>query len=133
MTGQEPMIRHLEMIQSCVQRMETFSRHCKTLAFALLLAAVVFPSESWTQVGVSYAIAVVLWLFDSKYLHYERRFRKHYDCVRNAGPDASTNFNLELCDQYKDDPSFWGTALSWSCLLFHIPIAAGVVLAQLPI
>lgn len=104
----ENTVKHLEMIQAVVTRLAQNSFAYKAWAVALVSAilALAVKNEAYPFVLVALLPALVFWGLDAFYLRQERLFRRLYDVVRGAYPDAPSPAPFSMQTKpYKDlDP-----------------------------
>jgi hypothetical protein len=104
----ENAVKHLEMIQAVVTRLAQNSFAYKAWAVTLVSAilALAINSGAYPFILVALLPTLVFWGLDAYYLRQERLFRRLYDVVRGAYPDASTPAAFSMkAEAYKDlDP-----------------------------
>ncbi|MDX2362398.1 MAG: hypothetical protein QNK23_16435 [Crocinitomicaceae bacterium] len=85
-------IKHLEMIQGIVTRMNTNSFQIKgfTLAIVTGVLAVYANTKNIWLIQIGYIPVIILWILDSYYLQHERKFRGLYNSIVNES--VSTDF-----------------------------------------
>jgi hypothetical protein len=118
--------KHLEMIQSVITRLAsngaTLKSFCITLVTAVcgLAATLQRPNVALLSLLPIFAFAIV----DAQYLRTERRMRGLYDKERRE--DWRTPPTFEIAVSRAPAESFIAALLSWSILIFYIPLALGV-------
>jgi hypothetical protein len=113
-------IRHLEFIQSVIDRMASNSflikGWCITLVSGLLgLAA---KDKDQRFIIVVFFPALMFWMLDAYYLRQERLFRKKYDEVGQS-PEESTDFSMNISTVEKKVDSWLRVAFSKTLFLFY--------------
>ncbi|MDR6659735.1 hypothetical protein J2W51_002305 [Tardiphaga robiniae] len=119
-------VKHLEMLQAAISRMATQSAaskgYCITLTTALLGLAV---ANKLPKLGVlTFAPILAFALLDTQYLRLERRFRAVFERVAGEDWSGMPNFNLKPAPSA--DHGYWACFLSWSIMVFYLPLTAGV-------
>ena len=135
MDADEKVVRHLEMVQSVIERMARNSFLLKGWAVTLVAASLWLIARSGTS-GFSAGFLVVLlavafWGLDGYFLRQERLFRKLYDSVRTA---KETDFSMDTRRFSEGVPDIWMTCVGDpspnTLLRFYAPLlAAGVILS----
>lgn len=97
MENNQDKIRHLQMIQSIVDRMGKNSFSLKGWAVGVMVAIYAFAGQNYNKaVIVTLIPLIIFWILDSYYLMLERKYRRLYDEVRekdNNKIDFDMNFN----------------------------------------
>lgn len=85
----EKKIKHLEFIQSIINRMNSNSFAIKGWAITIVsaLLALYASSSKVTYVFVAIIPTIIFWCLDSYYLQQERKFRGLYSDVINSNPE----------------------------------------------
>ena len=93
----EEKIKHLEFIQSAINRMANHSFLLKGWAVTLTggLLALTFKEVNRRYLLISLAVLVLFWLLDAYYLSRERRFIALYETVRKKHGE-STDFSMDI-------------------------------------
>lgn len=110
----EDRIAHLGMIQAVIARMAEESARMKQFALATMgiVASTAEATGSWPLALVGLALTLVFWGLDAQYLRQERRFRAHYDHVRQApGP---TDFAMAPTAEPRAGPGLGAALAGWS-------------------
>lgn len=119
----EAKLKHLEFIQSVINRMATNSFLFK--GWAITVAAILSTYASTQSkdriVILSVFVTVAFWLIDSFYLSLERCYRDYYEEVAAAKPN-NTNLSMKL--SAGSNPSKWvNAALSRTLIIFYGVVA----------
>lgn len=100
----EKVVKHLEMIQGVVDRLNRNSFLVKSWSLVFFVVAVVLVAiENWrddTVVLVFLVPIVGLWILDGYFLWQERLFRQVYEAVRQQ---SDTDFKMDP-GEHKDKP-----------------------------
>ena len=123
----EAKLRHLEMVQSVINRMASNSFQLKGWSVVLVSALLVLVSEKdSTWLLISLVPTLVFWGLDAYFLCQERRYRRLYDHVCKLEPDK-INFSMATS-------CFSGRYLTWfssfrsiTLVPFYLALVAGVV------
>lgn len=93
----EHRIKHLEFIQSAINRMASNSFFLKGWAVTLTggLLALTFKEINRHYLLISLVVLGSFWLLDGYYLSRERRFVALYDLVRTSQEDG-TDFSMDI-------------------------------------
>jgi hypothetical protein len=94
----EAKVKHLEFIQSAINRMANHSFLLKGWAVTLTggLLALTFKEINRRYLFISLAVLVLFWLLDAYYLSRERRFIALYETVRKKHGE-NTDFSMDIC------------------------------------
>ena len=121
-------IKHLEMIQSIITRLNTNSFHIKGLAITIVAAilAVYAATNKPDFILIAIFPPIIFWFLDTYYLQMERKFRGLYDEVA-----AVTNNNQEIKPFDMRTDFYSGGKYTYLCVLFsksiwpvYVPIIA---------
>lgn len=134
MACKDPAIRHLEMIESNIDRMSRNSFELKGWTVAIVsLMSVLSSKDSNTKIfWLSFIPVFTFWFLDSYYLSLERQFRALYRKV-------SESESLDLCmerDIGELQPfcnkslHFLACVFSKTELLFYLPLLGAVSLVM---
>ena len=121
----EHKIKHLEMIESIINRMGNNSFLLKGWAVTLLSGIFVLSDKDTDKMFflVAYIPIIVFWLLDSYYLFQERLFRYHYDKVRDRSEDE-IDFSMQTnVEGLKNKDIYWGVVFSTTERWFYLPLA----------
>jgi len=125
-------IKHLEMLQTIIQRMAGNSFMLKgwsVILVSALFALAVDASKS-RLVFLAYLPAFVFWLLDGYFLYQERMFRKLYDKVRETSEDA-IDFSMNTAPVAGQVASWLRVMFSRTLFLFHGAIILTISLVWL--
>ena len=126
--------KHLEIMQSVIQRMAENSRSCKMWCVTLVAATLVLVARTGEPRHALIALApmALFYLLDAYYLMLERRFRRSYNAF------VGKVHAREVCasDLYAVTPEgtvapglLWSMFRSFSVLPFYFAVAGTVLLA----
>ncbi|WP_415221452.1 hypothetical protein [Pseudophaeobacter arcticus] len=120
-------MKHLDMLQAIVVRMNTCSQQCKVAAMAILSAIIGLATTTGNpEVALTAIPLVLLFAFlDAHYLTLERSFRSKFDEVRYTELLEAPDFDLSSIQ----DRSIWSAIISPSVLAFYVGMVAVVVAA----
>jgi hypothetical protein len=92
----EAKLKHLEFIQSVINRMATTSFVLKGWAITIIggLLALTFKETNRQYLYISAVVLLMFWLLDAIYLAQERRFVGLYDKVRTL-KDEEVDFSMD--------------------------------------
>ena len=115
-------IRHLELIQSVVDRQgrNSFSLKGWSVIIVTAILAISFEACGSRLVWLAFVPAFSFWGLDAYYLLQERLFRKLYDAVRSG--EKVEPFSMDCSDYISKVDSWLKIAFSVSVLGFHLPI-----------
>lgn len=85
-------IKHLEFIQSNVERMGSNSFKIKTSAITFVAASILSSTQNPKYAIASIPAVILFWFMDSYYLWQERKFRGLY----NDAAGISNNFEIKI-------------------------------------
>lgn len=124
MTGDEKVVRHLEMIQDIINRLGRNSFLIKGASIVFVVTSQVlitvsgglFLKYQMASVGIT-LLTIGFWILDGYYLRQNRLFRYHYDHVRKQN---NTDFNMDVGIHKIRPYSRWGSAIfSVTCVIFY--------------
>lgn len=116
---QEDKRKHLEMIQSVINRLSTNSFLLKGWSVLLVsgMLALAVNSENWNFVYLAFLPVIALWVLDGFFLWQERLYRNLYDEVRQK--DAKlVDFSMSI-HHLKHTTSWLSAIFSRTLVLFH--------------
>jgi len=127
MNDDERRIKHLEFIQSVINRMGHNSFVLKGWSVTLVAAIFVLAAKNADEGYTLFAIlpGLAFWGLDAYYLRQARLFRKLYDGVRKGERDDD-QYTMNTADYAADVPSWWSTAWSGTVAGLHGMIIAVV-------
>jgi hypothetical protein len=119
----ENTIKHLELIQAIVSRMNTNSFHLKSLAVTLTTAiiAVSFTLNQLMMNLISFIPIMIFWFLDSYFLKQERMFRGLYNDIVK-GEKSIKEFDMNIESYHAGCYSFKNAFYSKTLLRFYFPI-----------
>ncbi len=111
----ESKIKHLEMLQAVITRMNTNSFMIKGWMITLVSAIFALSAKDANSryVIITYICIPAFWLLDAFYLSQERQYRALYDAVRVS---QNTDFSMDA-SEYKKDRNTWFSAFFSTTLL----------------
>ena len=123
MTGEEKVVKHLEMIQSVVNRLGRNAFMLKGWSMTILVVTVAlmakyeYPHNPYIVLLLILPI-IAFWILDGYFLWHENLFLKVYDAVRCR---SETDFAMDI-KQYKSEPKCkWRNAVfSVTLVLFYM-------------
>lgn len=123
--------KHLELIQSVINRMASNSFQLKGWSVVLVSAlfALAGAGAKVYFVYLAYLPAVAFWVLDGYFLWQERMYRKLYDAVRQeTDPDSDFSMNAY---KYKDKVQSWlDTCWSITLRIFHGMIISAIIIVM---
>ena len=124
--------KHLEFIQSVINRLATASFRLKGWAVVLVSALFVLLKDGAGGVVPAALFPVLIfWGLDGYFLWQERLFRTLYDHVRLL-KDDSVDFSMDVSPYRNGWKQTWvGAILSITLILFYGALAAALVVAVL--
>jgi len=119
----ENKLKHLEFIQSAINRMAGYSFLLKGWSVTLVVALFAFAVKEINEINCAYIIVVYLpvfifWLLDGYFLWQERSFRVLYDRVRKKSDDQ-INFSMDI----KGIKKFHGGKNTWMWSIFSTTLS----------
>lgn len=120
----ENQVRHLEMIQGIITRMNSNAFALKALAGVITASVIAYAGAA--QSAVSWLVlagivpVAVFWLMDAQYLRQERLFRKLYAGVRRG--EVADPFHMDFLRYNKEVHTVGRIAISWSVLWFYLAL-----------
>lgn len=126
-------IKHLEMIESIIERMARNSFQLKGWAMTIVAAVLALNTK---PVNLNFMIIVstpilVFWILDSFYLQQERRYRVLYSNVIKK-EENNVDFNLNTRENtYSDSEAkkicFLNCMFSITEVIFYVPVAVSLI------
>lgn len=122
----ESKFKHLEMIQSIIQRMANNSFLLKGWTITLIVAIFALSDNDMNQnyFGLVYIPVLAFWFLDSYYLQLERKYKQLYNDVRQK-QDIDFDLNIENINaqtRKKQDLLYLKCLFSACESIFYIPI-----------
>ena len=123
-------IKHLEMIQNIITRMNTNSFQIKRMAILVVSAILVFSASDKTPNLALVAIFPLLlfWYLDSFYLNQERKFRGLYNDLVKGNPKKIKPFQMRIDLYTEGEYSFWSAFLSRTICSTYLFVCIAMVL-----
>jgi len=118
-------IKHLEMVQTVINRMASNSFMLKGWAVTLVAGVFALAAKDSNQIFflIAYVPIVMFWCLDSYYLRLERQYRVLYNKIR-ADQSDETDFNLSPPPtDVNDETKLHQSLLSLTELGFYLPFA----------
>lgn len=108
-------IKHLEMIQAIITRMNTNSFHLKGLAITIVAAilAVYASTQKLDFILIAIFLPIIFWFLDTYYLQMERKFRGLYNDVARVSDKPK---DIKLFAMRPD--LYTGGKYAYFCVLF---------------
>jgi hypothetical protein len=129
MSPLEPKLKHLEFVQSAINRMSQNSFTIKGWAITLISALIALGVQQANPALVRVAALPILlfWFLDAFYLSRERHFRLLYEKIVAEQTDTDLSMNVRaLRKPWRDIPL---ALLSRSVWPFYLLMAVAVVIA----
>ena len=130
---EENKIKHLEMIQNIITRMNTNSFQIKELTITIVAAllAVYASTSKLDLILIAIIPSILFWHLDTYYLNQERKFRALYNDVAGVSKNPKDIKVFEMCsDLYK------GGRYSYSSAMFSrtiCPLYVSIIIILLTI
>jgi|SRR6266849_5877069 len=129
--GVEAKLKHLEFIQSVINRLSGNSFLLKGWSVTLVAAlfALAAKDANKNYILVAYLPVLLFWNVDAYFLSQERKFRGLYDEVRMKR-EEEINFSMDTQPYHTAKNSWARSSLSVTLLLFYLPLAAIMLLVM---
>ena len=113
-------VKHLEMVQAVITRMDSNSLHIKGWGVVIVSAILALAASKTTTnfVYISFLPTVVFWILDGYFLWQERLFRSLFDRIRKA-PDSETDFSLDTSVVRHDVKPWIAAMFSKTLIIFY--------------
>ena len=122
-------IKHFELIENVIERMEKNSFMLKSWTMTLVVAICALSSQDSNAkfIIVAFLPIILFWVLDSYYLLQERKFRTLYSMVIDLKEDE-IDFNLDVSNDKlgKKNISIFKCLFSFTEIFFYIPIFVAV-------
>ena len=122
----EDRIRHLEMIQSVINRLNTNSFQFKGMAITIVAAllAIYASTQKTDFILIAVLPTIIFWLLDASYLGFERKFRELYKDMAglNENPTYTTLFEMNTEDYKGGDFFYPKVVFSHTIWPIYLPI-----------
>lgn len=114
----ETQIKHLEMIQSVINRIASHKPQYKGWYITLIIAINIFGTSKIInkQVCLVFIITLCFWIITSYYLYLERLYIKLYEDVRLY---VKKDFDMNI-SSYKSTSKFFKGFISLSHVIYYI-------------
>jgi uncharacterized membrane protein len=124
----EKKIKHLEFIQTIINRMAGNSFLIKGWAITLVAALFALSSKDANKnyIIISFLPVIIFWILDAYFLSRERAFRCLYDKVRNLD-ENKIDFSLDI-SQFKERKNNWFWSMFSHTILFFYTSLIGAML-----
>ena len=124
-------LKHLEMIQSIINRMASGSTFLKgwTVIFVAAVLGFVLKDSKPSGVWIAIIPALAFWALDGVYLRQEKLFRKIYDKVRVL-EDEDIDFSMDTSVAEKEVESWFRICRTKTILPFYLPIIVVILLVS---
>lgn len=126
MNGVEKKLKHLDMIQAVITRMNSNSFSLKGWAVTLVAGLFALSSKDANKIYylVTYIPIIVFWFLDAYYLKQERLYRKLYEKVRTvAEDDINFDMNANAPEFQTEKTTMSNCFRSPTVLGFYLPLA----------
>jgi hypothetical protein len=126
----ESQVKHLEMLQAVITRMNTNSFMIKGWMITLVSAIFALSAKDANQhyVIITYICIPAFWLLDAFYLSQERQYRALYDAMRTR---QDTDFSMDA-SKYREGRNTWlRSFFSTTLLVTYLSVAILILLVML--
>ena len=115
--------KHLDYIQSIIQRLASNSFLIKGWTITILSALFVFltPDDKASYVGILFIPILSFWVLDGYFLYQERIFRNFYDKV-SVTDEEDIDFLMRPFVKDRTKDSWIGSIISSTLVWFYIPV-----------
>ncbi len=122
-------IKHLELIQSVINRMASNSFLLKGWSVTLVAALIALSAKDAdkTIVLIAYLPWIMFWTLDAYYLRQERLFRKIYERVIEL-EEEEINFSLDTKPFKQEVDSWFKTGFSVTLSIFHLILFVAILI-----
>lgn len=124
--------KHLEFIQSIINRMSQNSFLLKGWAVAIVAGLLAFANKEEMDsnfLWVAIIPVILFWVLDGFFLHQEQLFIKLYDKVRTK-EEKDIDFSMNTSIYRKNVPSWAKICFSRTVIIFYGPILIVILLAM---
>jgi hypothetical protein len=130
----ENKLKHLEFIQSVVNRLATGSFLIKgwVITIVAVLFALFVNNINQSFIIITTIPIFVFWILDGYFLSRERAFRSLYDSVRHMDSDK-IDFSMDITNFKGKKNSWFSSLFSWTLILFYLSLAGAMVAAYIMI
>ena len=122
MSGTEKVVKHLDMIQTIINRLGNNSFLAKGGSVTILVAAMILVAKQDLQnpyiVLVILLLIVRFWILDGYFLRQERLFRQVYEEIRQQ---TDTDFSMDVGKHRNKPKCNWVSSIfSITLLIFYL-------------
>lgn len=124
----EAKMKHLEFIQSIINRMARNSFFLKGWSVTLIAAILALSTKdgSAALIPIAYVPAIIFWFLDAYFLRQERLYRYLYNHVRQLNEQA-IDFDLNASTYSKPQDSYFRVMFSITLRMFHGGLIMAIV------
>lgn len=124
----ENKLKHLEFIQSAVNRLASGSFFIKGWAITIVVALFALFVKNINQrfIFIAAIPLFTFWILDGYFLSRERAFRSLYDNVRNTDSDK-IDFSMDITNFRCKKNSWFYSLFSKTILLFYLALVGAMV------
>ena len=118
--------KHLEFIQTIINRMASNSFFLKGWAVTLIAALFVLSSKDAIieYIFIAYIPIIAFWILDGYFLSQERLFRDLYESVRKKD-ESLIDYSMDTIEYKKNKRNSWVCSMMSTTLLwFYLPLSA---------
>ena len=126
-------LKHLEFIQTIINRMASNSFYLKGWSVTLVAAIFVLATKDGNPnlVPVAYLPAIVFWFLDAYFLRKERLFCLLYDRIRKiSNEDIDFSMDISTISRDKNVSSQYSVMFSISLLWFHGAMIVAIIITH---
>jgi hypothetical protein len=125
----EKKLKHLEMIQSVINRLanNSFSLKLKSFIFVAVILGFTTKDSDLYYIPLTFIPTLAFWGLDGFYLKREQLFRALYDNVRQKD-DKDIDFSMDVSTVKLNGKSWISICISWTILGFHLPILLVIII-----
>jgi monomeric isocitrate dehydrogenase len=126
----EKKIKHLELIQSVINRMANNSFFIKSWAVTLVAAILGLANKESNKsfIAVVCFPIVMFWILDAFFLHQEKLFRALYEDVRKR-EEENIDFSMHIKDYSCQKLTWAKSAFSPALFLFYLAMIVAAITA----
>lgn len=117
-------IKHIEMVQNIINRMNTNSFQIKSMVITIVAALMAIYATNKNQAFVLVAIVptLIFWFLDAFYLMQERKFRGLYNNIISQTNEQYQPFEMNINSYKGEKYAFRKTFISTTIIAFYGPI-----------
>lgn len=119
----EKKLKHLEFLQSAINRLANNSFLLKAWGVTLLIGIFTFTTKELNDRFslIGFILIIFFWLLDGYFLWQERMFRALYDHVRKLDKEE-IDFSMDTTAFYATVSSWIESIFSFSLLVFYVAL-----------